>query len=179
MKLNAHFWNQFARSACFPDNCNCEVISEGFILQPFSVITSLPIIAVGIYMLYHSWKSRRSLVLGTLVTLTGIGSVLVHATFTKFGTYLDFSGIYLIFLWIFCKSLEDKIKYPFIVFLGLSFSCLLLLFQHEELRFYIGTVCGFLGIFGLLYSLNFSFQDKINSSIKFALAVFIFSVMRL
>lgn len=152
-------------------------MSEGIILQPLATLTSLPILLVGLYILWANWKCGRNLVLGFLVALTGLGSIIVHASFTKVGTYMDFSGIYLIFLWIFSKSLESKIKRPFPVFLALSTLCVSLLITLENLRFVVGVVCGTLGIIGFLYSYEFKLRENLNSYLKISLGVFVISVI--
>jgi len=97
--LDARFWDQFQKSKCVVEqSCPCESQSSTIFIQPYNVITSLPSLILGIYILTKfRWRIKA---LGLAFIFTSLGSVLLHASLTRLGQIADFSGIALIFAWI-------------------------------------------------------------------------------
>jgi len=134
-QLNAHFWDQFQRSSCFPNTCPCESFSDGFFMQPTLVITSLPYIFIGLFiMLKFNWRIKA---LGLSFILTGLGSVLLHASLTEMGQIADFSGIALTFLWVLLHITIKGNKRLFALFIFLSLGIYILFFNFIEVRYYV------------------------------------------
>jgi hypothetical protein len=95
-------YDGLARSRCWPD-CSCEAYWSSWLLQPVSVITSLPYIALGLWILLREREVRLKL-LGYCFLVAGLGSVAIHASYTRFGEILDFLGIALVSAWFLCLN---------------------------------------------------------------------------
>lgn len=134
-KLDATFWEQFQRSSCYPNSCPCETFSDSIFMQPVLVITSLPYIFIGLFIM---WKFRwRIKALGLSLILTGLGSVLLHSSITHIGQIADFSGIALIFLWVLLHITIKGNKRLFFLFIFLSILIYFLFINYIETRYYV------------------------------------------
>ncbi len=88
------FWDQFARSQCFPD-CSCEVIHvESLINQPIAFWSSLAYL-VPIYFLNKKIKEKTELtrLWNLCLIVLAICSMLCHAGFTRLNVAMDFACI--------------------------------------------------------------------------------------
>lgn len=134
-KLDATFWEQFQRSSCFPNSCPCESFSHSIFMQPTLVITSLPYILIGLYIMWRfNWRIKA---LGLSFILTGLGSVLLHSSLTQIGQIADFSGIALIFLWVLLHITVKGNKRLFVLFIILSITIYALFINFIQIRYYV------------------------------------------
>ncbi len=98
-------------AACLSKKCFCEALRDGPLMQPVNTITSIPIVLVGLYLLFSVWKYRETLshrmrgsavlygtILGLSAVIAGLGSIYLHAKFTFLGQWIDLLGMYLAIL---------------------------------------------------------------------------------
>jgi hypothetical protein len=135
MKYSASLWEQYRRSPCYPEECNCEAFSDNIIMQPYASYSNIPMILLGFYIIRHCYRvSPPYLLFGFLVLYTGISSLVLHSTFTFVGTIMDYSGIYMLFIWIFTRTLRlQKVAFN-ITFFTMAISTVLGLYFYPPIR---------------------------------------------
>ena len=98
-------WARFAPANCTETRCFCEVPRTGaLLLQPANAISSFGFAFAGILMILWAratdWHSAfpppAAIILGAAAIVTGVGSVLLHATLTLWGQFFDVLGMYLV-----------------------------------------------------------------------------------
>ena len=167
------YWGNFERTACYPNKCNCEYMNQGnFVVQPIATISNIPIILVGMFVLFKHFKNHQLFSLGFLIILTGLGSVVLHMTFTRFGQILDFSGIGFVFAWVvFYYYIPKKYFYHFLVLLiSISYS---VIYFDAKLRYPLVI------LFGVTSSLTLfkkEFKNKFYLNKNFIISIFSFFI---
>ena len=106
--LLMHFgpdWSRFAPATCTETRCFCEMPrTGGFLLQPANSLSSFGFVFAGFLMILlarsRGWGSAfpplAASILGVAAIVTGVGSVLLHATLTLWGQFFDVLGMYLV-----------------------------------------------------------------------------------
>ena len=98
-------YSQFAPATCKATRCFCERPRVGaLILQPSDSWSAYGYVFVGFLMIVlaraPSWDSAfprtAATIFGATAIMVGIGSVLLHATLTLWGQFLDVLGMYLV-----------------------------------------------------------------------------------
>ncbi len=98
-------WSRFAPATCTETRCFCEMPRTGsFLLQPANSFSSFGFVFVGFLMILlarsRDWMSAfpplAASILGVAAIITGVGSVLLHATLTLWGQFFDVLGMYLV-----------------------------------------------------------------------------------
>ncbi len=98
-------WSRFAAATCTETRCFCEMPRTGsFLLQPANSFSSFGFVVAGFLMILvgrsRDWLSAfpalAASVLGVAAIVTGVGSVLLHATLTLWGQFFDVLGMYLV-----------------------------------------------------------------------------------
>ena len=103
------FWNSWESVECFSDTqrCFCEGIHEGGIVEPANTWSNLPLIFVGLIILWDAYKHRSeregiiktfTFSLGLSMIMVGVGYFLLHASMTRVGGFLDWFGMCLVLL---------------------------------------------------------------------------------
>ena len=117
--LNATFWDQFSRLPCFPDNCGCEPLTQGFIIQPYNTLSNIFLIVLALFLLKkYSKEKNHFFILGIILIYAGFSSAFLHLSYTYLGMILDFTGITAIMAW---SLLIFKIKSSKNLFLSVLF----------------------------------------------------------
>lgn len=95
------YWGNFQRTQCYPNKCNCEPMNPGsLITQPISTYSNLPLFILGLFIAIKYVKATKVYILGILITISALGSTILHMSYTRIGQIMDFSGIAFIFVWI-------------------------------------------------------------------------------
>lgn len=98
-------WSRFAPATCAETRCFCEMPRTGaFLLQPANSFSSFGFVFAGLLMILlarsRDWISAfpplAASILGVAAIITGVGSVLLHATLTLWGQFFDVLGMYLV-----------------------------------------------------------------------------------
>jgi len=98
-------WSIYAPASCMATRCFCELPRIGqLVLQPANSWSSLGFVFAGLLMIVlaraSDWESAMTPVAATAFGITaiivGLGSVLLHATLTLWGQFLDVLGMYLV-----------------------------------------------------------------------------------
>tara|TARA_R110001599_G_scaffold26856_5_gene94728 strand:- start:5567 stop:6349 length:783 start_codon:yes stop_codon:yes gene_type:complete len=98
-------WSRFAAATCTETRCFCEMPRTGAtLLQPANSLSSFGFVFVGFLMMLLAWSRGwmsalsplAASTLGVAAIITGIGSVLLHATLTLWGQFFDVLGMYLV-----------------------------------------------------------------------------------
>ena len=86
------------RASCWPDQCFCEAMRPGGILQPVNAISSLAFLLVMILVLHRRDSLLRgdALFLAFGLAVTGLGSFWYHARFSFASQVADIAGMYLV-----------------------------------------------------------------------------------
>ncbi len=137
-------YDSFTRSSCYPSRCSCEPFSESFILQPLSVLTSLPALFLGLYILLKM-QNTLSKFFGYSVIVLAFGSIIIHGSYLRIGEFFDFLGLLLLMIWFLSYALFARNKHKFIkLFLGLHLVASLLLYFFIQYKYhFIGLVLTF------------------------------------
>jgi hypothetical protein len=121
--------NQISR--CLPNNCFCEKIHASGIAQPVDTFTSLAFVAVGIFMLivlYLDLKKPTSLKLysnprsgylwffAVATILLGLGSTIMHASFTSRNEFFDIEGMFLVAVFMLLYAITRLRSWNLILF---------------------------------------------------------------
>jgi predicted membrane channel-forming protein YqfA (hemolysin III family) len=79
-------------------DCSCEAFSAGIILQPINTLSSLALIATGLWLVWRvpigAVDRLRRLIYAATVVGLGIGSAAFHASATQWGGWADLLGIH-------------------------------------------------------------------------------------
>ena len=98
-------WTRFAPASCTATKCFCEMPRVGTtVLQPSNSFSSFGFVFAGFLMILlarsRDWVSAfpplAASILGVAAIITGVGSVLLHATLTLWGQFFDVLGMYLV-----------------------------------------------------------------------------------
>jgi hypothetical protein len=98
-------WSRFAPATCTETRCFCEMPRTGTtLLQPANSFSSFGFVFAGFLMIMLAWSRDwmsafppvAASTLGVAAIITGIGSVLLHATLTLWGQFFDVLGMYLV-----------------------------------------------------------------------------------
>lgn len=98
-------WSRFAAATCTETRCFCEMPRTGtFLLQPANSFSSFGFVFAGFLMILlarsrdwmSAFPSQAASILGVAAIITGVGSVLLHATLTLWGQFFDVLGMYLV-----------------------------------------------------------------------------------
>ena len=98
-------WSRFAPASCAATKCFCEMPRVGTtLLQPANSFSSFGFVFVGFLMILFArsreWGSAfpplAACILAGAAIITGVGSVLLHATLTLWGQFFDVLGMYLV-----------------------------------------------------------------------------------
>lgn len=132
------YWSQFTKPSCYPSHCNCEALTDSWIQQPSATISSLPLILLGLWIIYTSLRVDRKLIcMGSSIVFLGLVSTAAHGTFTAFALHLDFLGILLCLSWvaIYCSGIPWE-KNWIILWLILTLICFWITYLFEGYRIY-------------------------------------------
>lgn len=120
--------------SCFPNNCFCEAIHPGWIAQPSAVISMIPFLVWGILLITAKHRDHiYQTTFGLALLVTGLGSMLMHATFLYIGGILDWLGIFMIILCFLYWAVISGLGLPTKLFLPIyiaSVSLLVYLMYH-------------------------------------------------
>lgn len=123
--------------------CFCENFSQR-IDQPVNSLTSLVLVAVGLYILLRFIKTNNkilSIMFAISLLVTGFGSAYYHARFDMLGQSLDFLGIFMILMAGPITLIKNRtIRFKFLVFV---LSCIfvgIFLIILPEIRRYVFLV---------------------------------------
>ena len=98
-------WSRFAPATCTETRCFCELPRTGaFLVQPANSFSSFGFVFAGFLMILLARSRDRvsafpplaASMLGLAAIITGVGSVLLHATLTLWGQFFDVLGMYLV-----------------------------------------------------------------------------------
>jgi hypothetical protein len=98
-------WSRFVPANCAATRCFCEMPRNGaLLLQPANAISSFGFVFAGYLMILFprskKWNSAfppiAENILGAAAIVTGVGSVMLHATLTLWGQFFDVLGMYLV-----------------------------------------------------------------------------------
>lgn len=152
------YWSQFSKPNCYPNNCNCEALSDSWVQQPSATLSSLPLIILGFWILFSSLKiDKKLVVMGGAVIFLGLASTAAHGTFTAFALHLDFLAILLCLSWlvVYCSGLRWGMNWvlTWMSFTGLTFF-LTLFFEKYRILFCILYFCIVFCIWLIWYKKN-------------------------
>lgn len=114
-------WAVYAPATCTATHCFCELPRVGaLVLQPADSWSSYGYVLVGFLMITladgRGWASAMpplaARTLGTTAIVVGLGSVLMHATLTLWGQFLDVLGMYLIGSFLLVRALARWRRIP-------------------------------------------------------------------
>ena len=123
-------WHSFEFTAA--DFCEASVC--GWVRQPGNTVSNAGFLLVGGLILWHARRNAHAnLVLLAYISLaTGLTSAFFHASETRIGAILDFSGIYLGSAYMFAMNVrrltqwsKGRIVAVYLLFFGVSFALLL------------------------------------------------------
>jgi hypothetical protein len=167
-------YDSFTRSSCYPSRCSCEPFSDSLILQPLSVVTSLPALFLGFYILFKMQNTLMKF-FGYSVIILAFGSIIIHGSYLRIGEFFDFLGLLLVMIWFLSYALFARDKQKFIqLFVGLHLvACFLLYFFIQYKYHFIGLV--------LIFTFVALFKHKhlllLHNSLKtFFLSMFLFAI---
>ncbi|MFA5963066.1 MAG: ceramidase domain-containing protein [Sphingomonas sp.] len=114
-------WAVYAPATCTATHCFCELPRVGaLVLQPADSWSSYGYVLVGFVMIIlaggRDWASAMpplaARALGLTAIVVGLGSVLMHATLTLWGQFLDVLGMYLIGSFLLVRALARWRRIP-------------------------------------------------------------------
>lgn len=114
-------WAVYAPATCTATHCFCELPRVGaLVLQPADSWSSYGYVLVGFLMIIlaggRGWASAMpplaARTLGITAIVVGLGSVLMHATLTLWGQFLDVLGMYLIGSFLLVRALARWRRIP-------------------------------------------------------------------
>lgn len=114
-------WAVYAPATCTATHCFCEMPRIGaLVLQPADSWSSYGYVLVGFLMIVlaarHDWASAMPPIAARTFGLTaitvGLGSVLMHATLTLWGQFVDVLGMYLVGSFLLVRGLARWRRIP-------------------------------------------------------------------
>jgi hypothetical protein len=114
-------WAAFAPATCTATHCFCELPRIGaLVLQPADSWSSYGYVLIGFLMMLiaggHDGGSAMpplaARTLGITAIIVGLGSVLMHATLTLWGQFLDVLGMYLVGSFLLVRALARWRRIP-------------------------------------------------------------------
>jgi len=179
--LNQSFWSDWDRPQCYPYDCTCEALIDGWFVQPSATLTSIPLFLIGIYVFLKFRTINKKLGhLGLILSFVGGSSFFAHASFSAVVFYFDFFSILMVFSWIifYFQSNHTDI-YWWIKLLFLSLSIFILIFIFEKYRVYI-CLTYFLFVCSYFYSRKNQIDLDLNLlyvSLLFFIISFVFNML--
>lgn len=137
-----------------PDNCFCEALHNGTVVQPANTWSSFGFVLIGLLVLGQSVEDFRlhktnlmtrqrayPRLFGTALIIIGLGSAFYHASLTFVGQFFDVMGMYLIASFIFLYNhsrLSPLTGRRFVMaYLLINAVLAVILIQYPTLRRYI------------------------------------------
>lgn len=114
-------WAAYAPASCTATHCFCELPRIGqLVLQPADSWSSYGYVVVGFLMIVlaadRGWRSAMPPIAACTMGLTaitvGLGSVLMHATLTLWGQFVDVLGMYLVGAFLLVRALARWRQIP-------------------------------------------------------------------
>ena len=89
--------NLFIPATCYPNDCFCESLKQGVLMQPVNAISSLAYVFAGLWLLLKYPKLRKMpyAFFAFVFVLIGLSSFYYHAKFNLLGQVLDVGTMFL------------------------------------------------------------------------------------
>lgn len=169
-------WENYPRLYCFPNECNCEIMHTGLIVQPSAVITSLPFIFIGIWGLKKAQTFEFKL-LAWIYIFLGFSSIFLHSSMILISRFFDYGAIYLIMSWslvyLYHKKTSHLNFFLWTIVIGSLMTSLLAIFKKYPVGiFNVWAIVTLIFSFARVQSFNLSHHQKKNLYISvFFLAI--------
>ena len=153
-------YSRFAAATCTATHCFCETPRLGaLIMQPSDSWSAYGYVVVGFLMIVLArapqWDSAfprmAATTFGVTAIVVGIGSVLLHATLTLWGQFLDVLGMYLVGSFLLVRavarwqSIPDRIA--IVMYLAVCAALVTVLIVEPEVRRWLFAVVLIVAIF--------------------------------
>src|SRR3989344_2908620 len=123
-------------ATCYPNNCFCESLHMGTILQPANMISSCAFVLASIFVAYK-YRNSHGYIYAVILGLIGLGSAYYHTKLTFIGQTIDVAGMYFLVTFVLLAVLKQTRKHFLAYFLIGNAVLILIMVSVPDLRRYI------------------------------------------